>query len=447
MIEGLGLAESKRSLSYVPTKRLSASCRPIRARGALLKSISIERFRSVYDQTVDFGKVNLFVGPNGSGKSNALEALGVLSAALSQGIDPVSLDLKGVRLSLPSLFKSAFKNHSLPKTFRLKGIFENGRYECSIRAGKSSTFLEFFSEALYDGDRQVFGRSMHGTKLHSVAGDMPTFNKDLVGSSRSVWSVISPLVRISESLRQELDELSKFAIYSPQTAIMRGLAIDTRAVEPLGLTGSGLASALNHMQTSMPRAEVDRILEIIWKPGWANQVSTGPFNPQIVPSHISSGGTLLYLRDQFMHSDRNMLSAFDASEGTLYLIFVATLMGHPETPNVFALDNVDGTLNPKLVRQLTEYISSMSADQKFGSGRQVFMTSHHPSALDSFDIFSEDHRIFVCSRSRGSDLANGSTKFAPILPPNGMSKEKWNLHHGGQNLSEMFLEGRIPNAL
>jgi energy-coupling factor transporter ATP-binding protein EcfA2 len=413
----------------------------------LLKSIKISRFRSVHEQKIDFGKVNLFIGPNGSGKSNVLEALGVLSAALSQGLDPVALDLRGVRLSLPHLFKSAFKNHDLPKTFRLEAEFENGRYECSIRAGTTGTFLEFFSEALYNDNVQVFGRSMHGTKLHSASADVKSFDASIVGNSRSVWSIISPLVKISDKFRSELDEFSRFAIYSPQTAIMRGLAVDNRVVEPLGLTGSGLAQALKSIQLTLPKGLQDKILKIIWEPGWTNMVQTGPFNASIVPRHVRSEGTLLYMRDRYMRAGRDMLSAFDASEGTLYLIFVATLLGHKDTPNAFALDNVDGTLNPRLVRKLTDHIVNIVCGDVMGVGHQVFMTSHHPSSLDSFDIFDKDHRIFVCSRQNEETQVVGGSLFSPMLPPEKMEKDEWNLKHKGANLSEIFLRNRIPNAL
>lgn len=412
----------------------------------MLRKLKIERFKSIFEQTVDFGKVNLFVGPNGSGKSNILEALGVLSAAISSGIDPNTLDLRGVRLSLPHLFKSAFKNHALPKTFRLEATFENGRYECSIRAGVNSSFLEFFSEALYDGDRQVFGRSAHGIRLHSVARDIPKFDKDLVASTRSVWSIIEPIVKISPGLRAELEQFSKFAIYAPQTAIMRGMAIDQRVVEPLGLTGSGLATALNTLGKERPN-EINKLMEIIWEPGWANMIQAGPFNPDIVPTHVKMEGAILYIRDRFMRNGRNMLSAFDASEGTLYLIFVAILLGHPYTPNVFALDNVDGTLNPSLVKKLSSYLVKQIDTSDANLGRQAFMTSHHPSSLDSFDIFDADQKIFVCSRATRDPMATGSTQFKALAPPDGMTREQWVISHQGKNLSELLLANRILGAL
>ncbi|UXR93894.1 AAA family ATPase [Agrobacterium tumefaciens] len=413
----------------------------------MLKKLRIERFKSIYEQDVDFGRVNLLVGANGSGKSNLLEALGVLSAALSSGLDPVTLDLKGVRLSLPHLFKSAFKNHDLPKSFRLEAHFEHGRYDCSIRSGANSPFLEFSSEALYDGDVQVFGRSGHGIKLHSVARDIPSFSKELVASTRSVWGVIEPVVRISDELRAELDEFAKFAIYSPQTAVMRGLAIDQRVVEPLGLTGSGLAAAFASIKRADPN-QFHKLMEVIWEPGWANQVSVEGFNPDVVPSQVRSEGQLLYIRDKFMHSKRNMLSAFDASEGTLYLIFVATLLAHQLTPNVFALDNVDGTLNPRLVRKLSNHLIETLCDPSRSLKQQAFMTSHHPSSLDSFDIFNSDHKILVCRReTEKSTSVLGRTTFHQLRPPEKLTKGEWTLKHGGKNLSALLLEDRIPGAL
>lgn len=411
----------------------------------MLRKLRIERFKSIYEEYVDLGKANLFVGPNGAGKSNILEALGVLAAALSNGIDSASLDLKGVRLSLPHLFKSAFKNHKLPRTFRLEAEFEHGRYNCSISASPASAFLEFSTEALYDGNRQVFGRSPHGIKLHSARQQLRAISKEHVSPSRSVWSILEPFADISTELRRELDEFASFAIYAPQTAIMRGLAVDQRVVEPLGLTGSGLANALDAVIKELPKEEINRILQIVWEPGWADQITIGGHNSNIVPGHVLSEGLVMYIRDKFMHAGRNMLSAFDASEGTLYLIFVATLLAHPRTPKSFALDNVDGTLNPRLVRKLSKHLVEIVAGEA-AEGRQAFMTSHHPSSLDSFDIFDRSQRIFVASRD-GQKESRGRSHFMPLLPPDGMTKEKWVEAHRGKNLSELLLAERIPGAL
>ncbi len=215
----------------------------------------------------------------------------MLSAALSSGLDSVTLDMKGVRLSLPHLFKSAFKNLDLPKTFRLEAKFEHGRYETSVRSSATSTNLEFATEALYDADGQVFGRSGHGIRIHRARGEFPDFSKGSVPTTKSVWSVVGPLIPISDEFRKELDEFSKFAIYAPQTAVMRGLALDQRVLEPLGLTGSGLAHALATIPRKSPQ-DFMKMMKVIWEPGWADQVRTDAFDVSIVPGQTVSSCNL-----------------------------------------------------------------------------------------------------------------------------------------------------------
>ena len=70
-----------------------------------IKEISIRNFKALYDVTIEPGKVNVFIGANGSGKSTVLEAIGVLSAAMTDRVNNNSLQRKGVRLSASQLYK------------------------------------------------------------------------------------------------------------------------------------------------------------------------------------------------------------------------------------------------------------------------------------------------------------------------------------------------------
>ena len=54
--------------------------------------------------------VNVFIGSNGSGKTTILEAIGLLCAAMTDRVDNASMQRKGVRLSVPGLYKSAFSD-------------------------------------------------------------------------------------------------------------------------------------------------------------------------------------------------------------------------------------------------------------------------------------------------------------------------------------------------
>lgn len=423
----------------------------------MLRSLRIQHFKSIYEAELKFGRANLFIGANGAGKSNVLEAIGVLASALSKGLEPTDLDDRGIRLSLPTMFKSAFRKTDLPRTFRLEATFEHGRYECSIRAGLKRTALEFHSEALYDGNTKVFGRGPNGVYISPTAIPQTFIDVSLIDPSRGLWDILSPFAKISDELRLEIDDVSAYSIYAPQTAVMRGLAIDARVKTPLGLTGSGLATAFGDAVVDkdlspQERQRVNKIMSIIWQPGWADQIRVGGFDPLIVPSQVKSDGALLYIRDRFMKTNRNYLSAFDASEGTLYLIFVATLLSHVDAPKVFALDNIDGTLNPQLVRRLADTLVEVCcADQRIGGAKahnqQTFVTSHHPSSLDSFDLFSPEQAVFVGRRDEHADQARGSTKFDRVLPPEGVTRDEWADRSGGKNMSTLLLEGLIPGAL
>ena len=421
----------------------------------MLRELHIDRFKSIQGQVLRLGRANLFVGPNGAGKSNALEALGVVAAALARGIDQDSLASRGVRLSTPRLFKSAFKTRPLPNSFHLKAIFDHGYYSCSVRAGEKSSFLEFTTEALFDGTKQVFGRGPRAARVYqSREGKESKLSR--LDSTRSLWDAVRPILKVSRRFAAELENFAGFRIYAPQTAVMRGTATDSRPADPLGLTGSGLAQAFSEVlqlrRDPQKKKRVDQILDVVSRPGWADLIKVGTYDPKIVPSQVQTEGLNLYIRDKFMTSQRNYLSPYDASEGTLYLIFVAVLLCHPRAPHSFALDNVDGTLNPKLVRQLTDHIVSVCSGDEEEEGtpdtsrHQAFMTSHHPSALDSFDIFDKDQSIFTMHRSPITE-SRGESSFFRLEPPPGTTKNDWSVAHRGANLSQLLLDGRIPGAL
>ncbi len=140
------------------------------------------------------------------------------------------------------------------------------------------------------------------------------------------------------------------------------------------------------------------------------------------------------------------MSAYDCSEGTLYLLFIATLLLHPEAPKIFALDNVDNALNPAMTRRMLETLIHVVCGPEYRENNigpeQVFLTSHNPTSLDAFDLFDDDQRVFVVARD-----AEGATKVTRLRPADGWSREDWIEANKGRNLSEMWIEGEITGAL
>ena len=437
---------------------LLASGSNLSDRRTMLTQLKISRFKSVRDQTLDLGRVNLFIGGNGSGKSNLLEAIGLVSACLGRGLGDSDIGAKGLRITPPELMKSSFKNESLPRTLELVGTFSGDlKYKAVLLSRESDPLLRFFSESADFGGERIFGRSNRGAQAKGAS------LSDRLDKHRGLWDQVRATVDIPADMRSEFSEFSRYVIYSPQTDFLRGRQSGRVDVPPVGLHGEGLPEAVSSYLDTLigfkedkkrrkgsGRAEweiIDQSSDLVWLPGWASQFGTHRGKPSLTSRDVADRSSeMVFFVDKFMHASRNQLSVYDSSEGTLFLLFVAIILSHPEAPRVFALDNVDNALNPRLTRKLVDQIIevvSTTAGTETGLGaRQVFLTSHNPTALDAFDLFREDLRVFVISRNK-----RGHTKADRLVPPPNTTQDEWQLAKNGRNLSQIWLDGDIPGAL
>ncbi|MEY4582344.1 MAG: hypothetical protein RL701_7047 [Pseudomonadota bacterium] len=98
-----------------------------------------------------------------------------------------------------------------------------------------------------------------------------------------------------------------------------------------------------------------------------------------------------------MAASRNTLTAYDASEGALYVLFAAILCMSSASPSVFAIDNLDSALNPRLVTRL---VARLAEWLRVGSpDRQLLFTAHNPAVLDGLDLDNDDIRLFAVERN------------------------------------------------
>ncbi len=418
----------------------------------MLKGINIRRFKSVHDARVEFGRINLFIGGNGSGKSNLLEAIGVLAAALSRGISDDDLARKGVRLTPPALMKSAFKGGKIPATLRLEADFDSAlSYAMELTATDASPSLSFFTENARHGTKRLFGRSGAGS---TVFGQR--LKREPEGG-RGLWDQTRLSYEYDDGAARQFDALGRYAIYAPQTEFLRESRTGTVSDPPIGLHGEGLAQAvagllqqrraLKDKGISKGWDQVNDAFSLVKLPNWVQGVRVGPINSSLRSRGIApTEGNIVYFLDSFMHEKRRTLSAYDSSEGTLFLLFIGVLLGHAQAPKIFALDNVDSALNPKLTRQLIERMVTMiKRKQEHGLATgpdQIFMTSHNPTALDAFDLFDPDQRVFVAARD-----GKGRTTVDRLKPRDGMTREEWRSATKGRNLSQMWIDGDIKGAL
>jgi len=278
--------------------------------------------------------------------------------------------------------------------------------------------------------------------------------------TRGIWDQIKATYEIDDRVDREFSAFSRYVIYTPQTDFLRGRQKGKIDLPPIGLHGEGLPEAVeSFLRIFTGRKakggtvdEAERSLmqsagQLVMLPGWASNFGVHAASASLTSRDVADrSGEIVYFIDKYMHASRNRLSVYDSSEGTLFLLFAAIILSHRDAPKVFALDNVDNALNPSLTRRLVERVidtcgKAATRDPKFGA-RQVFLTSHNPTALDAFDLFDDQQRVFVISRNE-----KGFTTATRLKPPRGTSKEKWEMIHGGKNLSQLWLDGAIPGAL
>ena len=354
----------------------------------MLDRLSVRTFKSLDDVTVDLGLVNVFIGANGSGKSNLLEALGVLSAAADGKVDEQTLLARGVRPGLPALYKSAFpaKPGSRTRSYLHFGVrAAQARYEVSLRnpLRDPKPAWRFETELWAEGDDNLVGRLR--------------VQKNRGNPERGLAALKAVEAPAGEAL-DLLNLLQSYVIYSPTTAVLRGVAPETQPRQPLGLSGGNLPRATRDLLRQRRRDDrSQRICRDVrglldWAKGFGWSSGRLPLSPTVAASK-----EVVHFHDRFMREGRNVVSGNDAAEGAMYALFLGVVAGHRASPALCAVDNADHGLNPRLARSLMECLCHwyLSASQS----RQILLTTHNPLVLDGLPLQDERVRLFTVSRT------------------------------------------------
>lgn len=355
----------------------------------MLRTLNIFGFKSIHDQRIELGRVNCFIGANGVGKSNVLEALGVLGAAANGVVDDESLLRRGVRAGLPRLYKSSFASERTPTHIGL-GVAGDNRegYRVSLLNPLESPepAWSYKTEVLSDGEIEVLSDGVRNKKnLNPKAGLAALILVDIEPDSAAA------------SLMRRLQD---YAIYCPNTPTLRGITPDVQSRQPVGLSGGQLADSFEalrkHLEPQGDKGEqiLDQVLELI---DWVVDVQATSHGASLVSSKVPRTKLMLKFTDRFMNKSRNELTAYDASEGALYVLFCAALCLLPQAPKVLAIDNLDQALNPRLLTKLTAALSPWLKHNDLD--RQLLFTAHNPAVLDGLDLSDAETRLFAVERN------------------------------------------------
>ena len=350
----------------------------------MLTDIAIQGFKSLRDVQIELGRVNVFIGANGSGKTNLLEAIGLLSAAAGGTIDDQALMRRGVRLSPQTLYRSSFRENGPAEQIVIQATGDNGA----------------------------------GLQLTVPAQ---------IADEKGRW-------QYEKRKRGSLDDaLPDYAIFSPTTPILRGIEPDPGQRSPVGLGGGQLAEAvfdlLDVRRGRFGPLELEELLDLL---DWVDGVDIVPPSKDLVSPGVPVTRSIIRFADRWMAEKFNLLSAYDASEGALYVMFALVLALHPHSPRLFAVENLYQTMHPRLARATTRLFCRLMLQAE--PPRQSLLTTHNPLVLDGLDLRDDRIRLFAVERS-----SRGPTQVYRVQ----VSDEVLQATESGLSLSNLWVMGRL----
>lgn len=408
----------------------------------MLRRFRIQNYKSILDDTIELGRINVFIGENGCGKTNLLEAAAMASAALTDRLDADELFGRGIRLAKPSLTKSAFREqeavgglrfeltgsdepHALDQTHKIQlEHAEDGPHsrwavrfpslwpgmapmsmvaQRLARMGQAKDLVRRISDAYKKehGDEPSLAELLEFVASHS--------DEDAVAFA-TLWDVPLP-------------ELAEFVIYNPSILALRGLQTESRK-EPLGLYGEGLDVAIGALDEATWRDVVERARCIAWMDDAVIDVSDRLKGQGF---KLGRSTSTLYFVDRFMAADNNVFSAENANEGVLHVLFYLTLFLGRNTPKIFGIDNIETALNPQLCRDLIKQLAELAVLRD----KQALITTHNPAILDGLNLHDDEQRLFVVYRNDSGHTITRRIKAKP--QPHGQTLK----------LSELWMRGHL----
>ncbi len=352
----------------------------------MIEKLTVNSFKSLESVEVDLGQVNVFIGANGSGKSNLLEALGVLSAAADGKVNDQTLLQRGVRPGVPALYKSAFAAR-MPPHISFAAANSQASYELSLRDPLKvpNPAWRFETERWQEGATKLVVRS-------PAMKSKPNPELGAAAFKALDSSPDSPALKL-------LKHLQGYVIFEPATPVMRGVASESRSRGPVGMSGGQLPIAVKELFSLATRDErVRRVYEeALGLIDWAKSFDAVPATTIPLSPAAAASPQIIRFEDRYMRKNRSILSGYDASEGALYVLFMAVIAAHEQSPTLCAVDNADHGLNPRLARSLFSRVCGWYLDAPVP--RQVLLTTHNPLVLDGLPLQDDRVRLFTVSRT------------------------------------------------
>lgn len=386
----------------------------------LIKTIHLESYKSIVNDKIDLGRFNVFIGVNGCGKTNVLEALATVGAERGNDLTFDGLYSRGVRIARPDLILSSFLNSSQKSSIDISLSLESNdiqeEYKCSL---SPANLNDIYTKWINLSEEELYPEVM--LKYFSL---ITKENPGITGNAllEKVNDIIS-----KNGLRKShnFDKLlSDYSIFDLNTKSLRGIAQLDSKKTPLGINGEGLDLLIASFNAS-ERQQLSKCLTFF---DWLDEIVADKDDKlKIMGLKPGRSTSTLYFKDKYMQQKNNTFSAENSNEGVLHVLFYLALFISNKTPKLFAIDNIETALNPRLCQVLISELVKLSKENE----KQVLITTHNPAILDGLNLLDDEQRLFEVYRD-----SEGKTKTRRIKFKKDLSDKKF-------KLSEMWLKGLL----
>ena len=313
-----------------------------------LDKLTIRNFKSIREQTLEFGRLNIFIGANGAGKSNLIQVFRFLREIQQQNLATYSLQ-RGAD-SLLYFGRKTSRDMEFSLEFSEDEVSDG--YHLTLEPTDEGTLM-VAGQAFFFHDRKRFPH--------------PGSESLNMGGSREIGVVSSNIAS-----RGVVGFLEFFRCYhfhdTSDTAAMKGAGDveDNRFLRP---QAENLAPVLYWLQQKKPdhfATIQDTIRQI------------APFFDEfrLAPSRLNEAKIRLEWKEK---GNDAYFNAFALSDGTLRFICLATLLLQPELPALVLLDEPELGLHPAAITLLGDLLSSAA------TRAQVIVATQSVTLVNQFD--------------------------------------------------------------
>ncbi|AIY43870.1 ABC transport protein [Collimonas arenae] len=324
-----------------------------------LQKLTIKNYKSIHEQTLELGQLNIFIGGNGVGKSNLISAFRLLREIVTQNLAGYTA-IKGGADNLLYFGRKISPEMSFFLEFG-EGNTSNS-YKVILRGTDEDKFT-VWNETVYYHEKTKYPQPYDQTVTHFA-------DESELKSAKHICAV------------QAMRDLESYRVYhfhdTSDTAAVKA-ACDLEDNIYLRPQAENLAAFLYWLKIKKP----DHFSNI---EDTVRQIAPFFDSFQLTPSRLNE--TRIRLEWKEKGSD-TYFNATAFSDGTLRFICLATLLLQPNLPSMVLLDEPELGLHPAAVALLADLLSSAA------TRTQVLVSTQSVTLVNQFepaDVWTVDRK-------------------------------------------------------